>query len=126
MIAAIFDTETTGLIQNHTIKIDQQSEVIEFYGAHVDLATGEILQELDQLIKPRVPLSDVPPFGSKKTISKITGITNEMLANCPAFSVMADQIELLLCSAPIVISHNVSFDMEMIDLEFERLQRIMP
>jgi DNA polymerase-3 subunit epsilon len=125
MIAAIFDTETSGLVANHTIKLDQQAEIIEFYGAVVDLSTGEILREVEQLIKPRVPLSDIPPFGSKKTISQITGITNSMLADSPAFKDVADRIEMLLCSTPYVIAHNVSFDQEMVDLEFERLQRKM-
>lgn len=123
MIAAIFDTETTGLIQNHTIKIDQQAEVIEFYGAVVDLSSGEIHNECEHLIKPRIALSDIPPFGSKKTISQITGISNEMLAGCPTFKDVADEIERFFLPAPFAIAHNVSFDMEMIDMEYERLGR---
>jgi DNA polymerase-3 subunit alpha len=126
MIAVVFDTETTGLIQNHSIKIDQQPEVIEFYGAEVDLADdGKILNEIDLLIKPKRPLSDTPDFGSKKTITQITGITNEMLADCKPFGKVANEIEFLLTTAKYVIAHNVSFDQEMIDMEFERLHRMM-
>jgi len=126
MIAVVFDTETTGLISNHSIKINQQAEIIEFYGEEVDLAdNGKMLRELDLLIKPSRPLSDTPAFGEKKTTTQITGITNAMLADCPTFGRVANDIEGLLSTAKFVIAHNVSFDQEMIDLEFERLHRMM-
>lgn len=124
MIALLFDTETSGLIFNHTVKLDQQPEVIEFYGCLADLSSeGQILKELDLLIKPSKPLSDKPNLGDKKSIIDITGITNEMLSDQPSFKQVADDICNLLENAPVVMAHNVSFDMEMIDLEFERLQR---
>jgi DNA polymerase III subunit epsilon len=123
VIAVVFDTETTGLIQNHSIKIDNQAEVIEFYAAKVNLKTGKVMKELDTLIKPSRLLSDKPELGSKKTITQITGITNAMLSDAKPFADHADEIEKILKSAEFVIAHNVSFDKEMIDIELERLKR---
>ena len=57
MKAFIFDTETTGLVKNRTIKLDDQPEVIEFYGALVDLSKkgGKILMATRGL-SPRSPV----------------------------------------------------------------------
>lgn len=115
MKVLLFDTETTGLIDNHSLKLDRQAEVIEFYGCLTDLATGEIEKEFSQLIKPRNPASE--------EITKITGITNEMLEGQPPFSKVAPSIKAFLESAPFIIAHNLSFDKEILDIEFERLQK---
>jgi len=123
MIAVVFDTETTSLIPNHSVKIDALPEVIEFYAAKVDLKKGKVLKELDMLIKPSRSLSDKPALGDKKTTTQITGITNEMLAKMKPFKDHADEIAKILTSADYVIAHNVSFDKEVIDIEFERLKR---
>jgi DNA polymerase-3 subunit epsilon len=112
--ALVLDTETTGLVSNHTIKLDRQPELIEFYGCLVDLDTGEILKEIDTLVKPKVlTLPD--------KIKQITGITEAMLGNAPAFSSIAGDIKELIESSPVVVAHNASFDQEMMDIEFERI-----
>lgn len=121
MKAFLFDTETTGLIANHTVKLDLQPSVIEFYGCLADLKTGEIESDYNTFIKPPKPLSDKPNFGEKKTITQITGITNEMLLGAPSFNDVASDIKRVLECAPVVIAHNMSFDREMIDIEFERI-----
>jgi DNA polymerase-3 subunit epsilon len=123
MIAVVFDTETTGLVANHSIKPDSLPEIIELYAAKVNLKTGKIMKELDTLIKPSRLLSDKPELGSKKTITQITGITNAMLSDAKPFVAHADEIVKMLTSAEFVIAHNVSFDKEMIDIELERLKR---
>lgn len=121
MKALIFDTETTGLVKNRTLKLDQQPSIIEFYACLVNLKTGKIARELDLLIKPPKLLSDTPAPGDKKTITQITGITNAMLADAQPFSLHAKDIINMLTKAPLVIAHNASFDKEMIDIEAERL-----
>ena len=115
------DCETTGLVNNHTIRIDKQPHIIEFYGCKVDLETGEVLDELALLIKPPQSLSDTPLFGDKKTITQITGITNEMLSNAPAFKDISTRLITFIQSAPLLAAHNLSYDKEMIDLEAERI-----
>lgn len=120
-IVCIFDVETTGLIKNHTLKLDKQPYIIEFYGCIFNLKTGKKSKEFDTFIKPPKPLSDKPGFGEKKTITEITGITNEMLEGAPTFSEVSKQIIDLLEACEAVIAHNASFDTEMVNIELERL-----
>lgn len=117
MDVTIFDTETTGLIENRSVKIDRQPSVIEFYGAVVNLRTGKVKRELEVLIKPPQPVSE--------EITKITTITNEMLKDREPFSASAGAIFKFLSSGKLVIAHNASFDKEMIDIEAERLKHEM-
>ncbi len=114
--ALVFDTETTGLIENRTVPLDRQPEVVEFYGCVADLATGEVSRELDLLIKPsRLPLPAI--------ITKVTGLTDAALADAPSFTSKADSIFKMIESVPLVIAHNAAFDKGMLDLEAERLGR---
>lgn len=113
MIAFIFDTETSGLIDNHTLPIGKQPSVIEFFGQLVDLSSKEIKHQTEFLIRPPAPVSD--------EITRITGLTNMELSDKPKFEDIAPNIKLALEEAPLVIAHNLSFDKEMIDFEFERL-----
>ena len=115
MKAFLFDTETTGLIENHTLALDKQPSVIEFFGCLADLKTGKIISSVDTLIKPPKPVSG--------EVTKITGLTNDDLANAPTFLEVQDKIFPALEGAPIIIAHNLSFDKEMMELEAERLSR---
>jgi len=113
MRALIFDTETTGLIENSSIPLEKQPHVIEFYGCVADLTTGEIGEEINQLIKAPVSVS--------AEITRITGLTAEDLKDSPPFEDVAPAIKEIIETAPVIIAHNLSFDKEMIDLEFQRL-----
>lgn len=125
MKALIFDTETSGLPRNRTIKLDLQPSIIEFASALVNLKTGKVLKSFQTLIKPAKALSDTPAFGDKKTITQITGITNEMLKDAPNFKEVSKDIFKLIESPLMVIAHNLSFDSEMVDIEAERINRIV-
>lgn len=122
MKALIFDTETTGLPKNRTIKLDLQPEIIEFAAFLVNLKTGKVAKKYQTLIKPAKPLSDAPGFGEKKTITQITGITNEMLKDAPTFKEVSKVIFNMIQKAPVVIAHNLSFDAEMLEIEAERIK----
>lgn len=113
MIAFIFDTETSGLTDTRRIPLDKQPEIIELYAAVTDLASGDKLAEVERMIKPRKAISD--------EITRITGITNDDLKDALPFSAHASDIEDALARCDAVIAHNLSFDMEMVDIEFERL-----
>jgi len=113
MRVVAFDTETTGLIDNHTIKISKQPEIIEFYGCLFDDESGKVLKEMEMLIKPKQLVSD--------EIYAITGINNEMLKDCATFSHYSYDMELFLESAETITGHNLSYDMEMIEIEMERI-----
>lgn len=111
--AFLFDTETTDLTFNRTKKIDQQPHVYEFYGCLFDFNTGVLIDEIDTLISIPIKI----PAKSKK----ITGIDDDMLIGAPVFKEVAPRIKKLIEGAPLVIAHNMSFDREIIDIEFERL-----
>jgi DNA polymerase III alpha subunit (gram-positive type) len=115
MIALLFDNETTDLIPNRTLKLDKQPEIWEFYGCIANLATGEIIEELDLLIKPRREVD------LKSKASKVTGFTRELVENAPHFIDVAPRIKILLEKAPIAIAHNLSFDRDVLEIEFERI-----
>ncbi len=116
MKAFIFDTETTGLIENRLRKINLQSEIIEFYGCLVDLADGNKEDEYYTLIKPKAYPMKQDVIDKTKTM-----LTNEMLAVAPSFSDVADNIRERLEKAPAVIAHNAAFDREIVDIEMQRL-----
>jgi DNA polymerase-3 subunit epsilon len=122
MRALIFDVETSGLPKNRTIKLEHQPEIIELFAQTVNLKTGKVLKSFGTLIKPSKVLSDMPAFGEKKTITAITGITNEMLKAAPTFKEVSKPIFELIEKSDIVIAHNLSFDAEMVDIEAERLK----
>ena len=117
MLAIGFDCETSGLIDNRTIKLDKQPEIIEFYGCVFETETGEVFQDFGVLIKPKHKVSE--------EITRITTITNEMLVGCHPFAFHANAIRDFLGAAPTVIGHNLSYDKEMIDIEFQRLGEVI-
>ena len=117
MKALLIDTETTGLIFNHSITLDHQPEVIEFYGCLASLVTGKISHELNVLIKP----SNYPMTEALMAECK-TKLDNEMLADASSFKYEASGIKQMIENAPVVIAHNASFDKEMLDIEYERLK----
>lgn len=113
MRALLFDTETTGLIDNLTIAIDKLPEIIEFYGCYADLGNGQIESELNLLIKPSKSIS--------AEVTGITGIDDEMVREAPAFGQVADEILMYIQNAPLVIAHNLSYDKDVVNTEFKRL-----
>lgn len=126
MRALLLDTETTGLIQNRSLSLDLQPEVIEFYGLLVDLDKPRAKSVvLHHMIKPSRPFPEraevVNGKRGRKTITDITGITNAMLAKCPTFKKVHAEIFGQIEAAPLVIAQNVSFDRDVLDVEADRL-----
>lgn len=115
MIATILDTETTGLIDNGTLPLDKQPEIIELYMREVDLSSVSDVPppEVNQLFKPSKPVSE--------EITRITHIDNDMLKDAPSFKDHAIEIKDFIEASELIIAHNASFDKEMLDLEFKRL-----
>ena len=115
MIVCIFDTETTGLIENHMRKLDQQPEVIEFAGVLADWDLLNVKEQYESFVRPSQALPD-------KT-REVTHLSDDDLKSAPVFRDIADRVQGLIAGADIVCGHNLSYDMEIIDLEFERLGR---
>lgn len=113
MIVTLFDTETTGLMDNHTVPLEKLPSIIEWYSCTADLSTGEVLSELELLIKP--------PRGISQEIVNITGIDDAMVAAAPSFAFVAGDVKKVIESANRMLAHNASYDVEVTDTEFERL-----
>ncbi len=107
------DYETTGLLKPCVVPLDKQPHSIEYYGCLVDSETLEIVSELDFLIKPPVTIS--------AEITKITGITNDMVADAPKFGEIAEQIKTQIQQADRLVAHNASYERDMTLIEFQRL-----
>jgi DNA polymerase III epsilon subunit-like protein len=118
MKAFLFDTETTGLVENRSLRLDRQPHIIEFYGTVVDLDTGVVEDEIEYLIKP--PKEELVT----QKISEITGLTWNDLKDKLPFAAVANSIIYTVESAgDVVIAHNLSFDADMLEIEAERLGR---
>lgn len=72
---------------------------------------GQVAATFNQLINPEQKL---PPF-----ITRLTGISDDMLWDQPLFAGVADDLEYFLRDA-IFVAHNVSFDYGFIKAEYGR------
>lgn len=115
MLYLFNDYETSGLLKPCPIPIEKQPHSIEYYGCLVDAQSLEIVSEFDTLIKPPIQIT--------AEITKITGITNEMVADAPSFAQVADEIEKQFNSASRMVAHNASYEREITTIEFKRLGR---
>jgi DNA polymerase-3 subunit epsilon/ATP-dependent DNA helicase DinG len=90
------DVETTGLEPG----VDEIIEV-----AAVKFRGGEVLETFQQLVRPRqsLPLK----------ITRLTGITEEELADAPRFSAIAPDLVRFVKSYPLV-GHSIGFDLSML------------
>jgi DNA polymerase III subunit epsilon len=100
---AIIDIETTG--NNH--KYGQISEIAIFQHNGY-----EITGSFSTLVKPE---TDIPYY-----ITKLTGITNEMVKNAPRFFEIAKTV-VEMTAGRTFVAHNVKFDYCFIQQEFSRL-----
>ena len=119
MRTLIADTETTGIHPNRTLRLERMPEIIEFYGHIVDLDRGVCSEEINQLIKPKTAVDE----GSKA--HKKVQITNAMLEQEKGFAFYAAEIKALIESADMFITHNISFDTEIIEIEYQRLAQVI-
>jgi DNA polymerase III epsilon subunit-like protein len=106
------------LIENHTLRSDRLPEIIEFGAASVEWERIESAPaDFSVLIRPK--------RGWIGDIKKRPPITDDVLKDYDHFERHAAAIKSLLETSDIVVGHNLSFDMEMVDIEFERIgQRV--
>lgn len=111
------DTETTGLLKPDAVDVKEQPYIIEYYGCRVDSETFKLEQEFETFIKPPVPISD--------EITKITSITERMVANAPKFADVYTELCYLHEGARCVVAHNASFDISMLANELLRIDKLI-
>lgn len=100
---AFVDLETTGA----TATIDRITEI-----GIVEVDPDGSVREWQQLVNPGTRIS---PF-----IEQLTGISNQMVANAPAFSEVAEETFRRL-QGRLFIAHNARFDYGFLKNEFKRL-----
>lgn len=102
---AFLDIETTG----GNPQRDRITEIgIRFWRA------GEVVGEWQTLLNPEMRISGF--------IERLTGISNELVADAPRFSDIADELEQQLAGV-IFVAHNARFDYGFIKSEFRKLGR---
>lgn len=99
------DIETTG----GSARLSRITEI----GA-LRVEDGRVVRRYSQLLNPECP---VPPF-----IVRLTGISDDMVAQAPLFAEIADDLRELLDGA-IFVAHYVQFDYGFIMQEFARLHQ---
>jgi DNA polymerase-3 subunit epsilon len=101
----VVDVETTGSWANG----DRITEI----GA-VKIRNHEITDEWHSLIDPQRSIPNI--------ITRLTGITNDMVRDAPLFSEIADSFMRFMGDG-VFVAHNVNFDYGFISYEYERLER---
>jgi DNA polymerase-3 subunit epsilon len=100
---AIIDVETTG----GSPSVDRVIEIAIF------IHDGEkVTDSYSSLVNPK---RGIDPY-----VTKLTGITNEMVADAPSFEEIHEKV-LDLTHENIFVAHNVKFDFGMIRQEFKRI-----
>lgn len=112
-LAIIWDTETTGLLLHPNAELSKQPRITEFGGSLLDCATGAVRDTLNVLINPGIELSP--------EITKLTGITNEMLRDEPPFVDALPKISAFFAQASSMFSHNLPFDKGVLIRELRRI-----
>lgn len=116
-IAFIFDTETTGLIKPKAMDIHEQPQIIEFYGMKVIHRADGVLEKIDEIetyLKPAKPFDE-------KIITKITGISNAMVASAQSFANFCPSLMEFISGCNRMVAHNCAFDYAMVQNEILRL-----
>lgn len=113
----IFDTETTGLLKTKSSDIHEQPQIIEYYGMRVVHRADGIIEkvaEFETYFKPAKTFDEA-------IITKITGISNAMVKDAPAFFDKHKELLEFYKGAHRMVAHNCAFDDAMVKNEFLRL-----
>ena len=97
-----FDTETTGLSSKY-------EKIIEIGAVKFD--KNGVIDTYSVLINPEKTISS--------EITRITGITNEMVADCKTFSEIAPSF-LNFINETKLVAHNATFDVNFVNAELEK------
>jgi len=111
----VFDLETTGLPKAEGSDLDMQPKIIEF-GA---IKLTEELIEVDRLEFFCNPKHMLDP-----KITKITGITDDMLKDEKPFIAHLDRLNEFFLGTKRMFAHNLGFDRKILKFELERLDKV--
>jgi DNA polymerase-3 subunit alpha (Gram-positive type) len=106
-----FDTETTGLLRPSASEEHLQPSIIEICVVKFD-DSFEVIDVFESFVKPPVPIS--------AEITKITNITENMVADAPNFIGIYDDLCKFFLGEQEIYAHNCSFDIDMLGNELAR------
>jgi len=108
----VLDTETTGLLLHPDVSLDLQPRMVEFGGIYLDSEDGRIISEFQQKINPEIHIPE--------ETTRVHGLTDEDVANCPTFYRYAARLYDIILGARVIVAHNLPFDKTIIMMECER------
>jgi len=112
----IYDTETTGLVQNGAVPLDRQPRIIEYAGMKVNWDTLEEIDRLTFRVNPgNLPL---PP-----KITEITGLTDADLKDEPVFRVFYTGLSRFHVGVSGLCAHNLPFDFSLLRFDLARINK---
>jgi DNA polymerase III epsilon subunit-like protein len=112
----VFDLETTGLPLAEGADLDLQPRITEFCAIKLDQQLKEIAM-LEFLINPGIPLDP--------KITKITGLTDDMLKDKEPFVARLEEITNFFLGERYLVAHNLPFDRIVLQFELERLGKLL-
>ena len=104
----VFDLETTGL--------SKESDEITEIGA-VKIVNGDIKERFSTFVNPGKPLSH--------EITKLTGITDDMLKDAPTVETVLPQFLEFCGKDSVLVAHNAAFDTGFIREKAEKLGELL-
>lgn len=111
----VIDTETTKLKLASLADLGKQPKLIEFAAIKLDDETLEEVDRLVSFINPQEPISE--------EITKITKITDDMVAEAPTFAEFLPRIIEFFMGERVLVAHNLMFDVDVLKYELRRLER---
>lgn len=106
---AVVDVETTGTSPGEG---DRMTEI-----AVLQVSGGDVVGEFSTLLDPGRPIPG--------SVSRLTGITDEMVRDAPAFGEVAPRVRRLL-EGRVFVAHNVRFDWRFLTEEMRRASSLLP
>jgi DNA polymerase III epsilon subunit-like protein len=112
----LIDTETTGLAKPTPCLLEDQPYIIEMYAVKID-DEFNMLDEFSSFFRPPIPIS--------AEITKITGITDDMIneAGAKPFEDSYEKLCNFFLGTEELIGHNLPFDRSMMIYELSRIEK---
>lgn len=109
-----FDTETTGLIKKGVKDLSKQPYIIDIGAVIVEVNEDgeEKIETFESLVKP--------PVNLEEKITKITKLTDDDLADAPAFADIIPELKKVFDNCNYLVIHNAAFDCGMLRNELKR------
>ena len=113
----LLDFEATDLLSPTAMPLESQPHVTEVGALALDPESLDVVAEFSSLVNPGIPI----PEQSKK----ITGITDEMVADAPSFAALYPRMVDFFLGAETLVAHNLTYDRGVLAGELQRLGKLL-